>query len=153
MARFGKKRRASSVEDGDEMEEPMTNAPKKTKSNAAGAPASGKDDEGNPFWELSNKRRVGISEFKKTCFINVREFYEKDGKTLPGKKGISLSVEQYAAFLKAVPGINAALRELGHPVDDLDESADHVKVSKQSKEKTKAAKTNFEATSDEDNAD
>ncbi|CAH0053173.1 unnamed protein product [Clonostachys solani] len=153
MARLGKKRRASSVDDVDEMEEPMTNASKKTKSNAAGAPASGKDDEGNPFWELSNKRRVGISEFKKTCFINVREFYEKDGKTLPGKKGISLSVEQYAAFLKAVPGINAALRELGHPVDDLDESADHVKVSKQSKAKTKAAKTNFEATSDEDNAD
>ncbi|CAG9943444.1 unnamed protein product [Clonostachys rosea f. rosea IK726] len=153
MARFGKKRRASSVEDGDEMEEPMTSASKKTKSNAAGAPASGKDDEGNPFWELSNKRRVGISEFKKMCFINVREFYEKDGKNLPGKKGISLSVEQYAAFLKAVPGINAALRELGHPVDDLDESAEHVKVSKESKAKAKAAKTNFEATSDEDNAD
>lgn len=110
------------------------------------------------------------------CFINVREFYEKDGKNLPGKKvgnstiypflcingpsralmdvqGISLSVEQYAAFLKAVPGINAALRELGHPVDDLDESAEHVKVSKESKAKAKAAKTNFEATSDEDNAD
>lgn len=52
MARFGKKRRASSVEDGDEMEEPMTSASKKTKSNAAGAPASGKDDEGNPFWEV-----------------------------------------------------------------------------------------------------
>lgn len=40
--------------------------------------------------QLSNKRRVGLSEFKKLCFINIREYYEKDGKMLPGKK-VSLS--------------------------------------------------------------
>lgn len=61
------------------------------------------DDEGNEFWEvgtpfgkvqnlpltslqLSGKRRVQISDFKGTTMVGIREFYEKDGKILPGKK-------------------------------------------------------------------
>lgn len=31
-------------------------------------------------------RRVAISEFKGKRMVNIREFYEKDGKDLPGKK-------------------------------------------------------------------
>lgn len=48
--------------------------------------------------QLSGKRRVQISEFKGTTMVGVREYYEKDGKTLPGKKvsglGLSLILEQ-----------------------------------------------------------
>ena len=44
------------------------------------------DSDDNPYWEISKMRRVTLSEFKGKQLINVREYYEKDGKDLPGKK-------------------------------------------------------------------
>ncbi|KAH7326100.1 transcriptional Coactivator p15-domain-containing protein [Stachybotrys elegans] len=148
-----KKRSASMVEESDD-DAPVvsSSAAKKSKKATSSTPSDGKDDDGNPFWELSNKRRVGVSQFKNTCFVNIREYYEKDGKTLPGKKGISLSVEQYAALLKCVPSINAALRDKGHSVDEP-EGLDEVPATKKASKKelkSKASRANIEATSDED---
>lgn len=44
------------------------------------------DSEGSEYWEISKMRRVTISEFKGMRMVNIREYYEKDGKSLPGKK-------------------------------------------------------------------
>jgi Transcriptional Coactivator p15 (PC4) len=44
------------------------------------------DDNGDKYWEISKTRRVLISEFKGKKMVNIREYYEKDGKSLPGKK-------------------------------------------------------------------
>lgn len=66
-------------------------------------------------------------------------------------QGISLSLEQYTALLKAIPGINSRLRELGEFADtseDVEDDAESAKVSKKSKQKPE--KSNFDATSDED---
>ncbi|KAF5246120.1 hypothetical protein FANTH_7027 [Fusarium anthophilum] len=115
--------------------------------------SDGKDDDGNPFWELSNKRRVGVSDFSKKTFVNIREYYDKDGKTLPGKKGISLSIEQYNAFLKAVPQINAALRAKGLLVEgDVADEPDTalIPAAKAKKERKKSPKANIETTSEEE---
>lgn len=44
------------------------------------------DTDGNEYWEISKMRRITISEFKGKRMVNIREYYEKDGKDLPGKK-------------------------------------------------------------------
>jgi len=36
--------------------------------------------------QISKNRRVAISEFKGKFMVNIREYYEADGKQLPGKK-------------------------------------------------------------------
>ncbi len=50
------------------------------------ASAAQKDDNGEQYWEISKTRRVTISEFQKKKMVNVREYYEKEGKALPGRK-------------------------------------------------------------------
>ncbi|KAL4857528.1 RNA polymerase II transcriptional coactivator [Chlorella vulgaris] len=59
--------------------------------------------------QLSAKRKATVSCFKKTYLVNLREYYEKDGQQLPGKKGISLSEDQWAKLLAGLPGLAAAL--------------------------------------------
>ncbi|KAK9821484.1 hypothetical protein WJX74_001233 [Apatococcus lobatus] len=59
--------------------------------------------------QLSNSRNADVSVFKGTVYVNIREFYEKDGKQLPGKKGISLSPEQFTILRDAADAISKAL--------------------------------------------
>ncbi|KAH0426496.1 hypothetical protein CcaCcLH18_10306 [Colletotrichum camelliae] len=127
---------------------------KKTKTSKSEDLGSGKDNNGDPYWDLSGKRRVGVSQYNKATLVNIREFYEKDGNMLPGKKGISLSIPQYEALLKAVPAINAKLRAMGHDVGGAAEDAapDAEESSKPASKdkKSKSSKANIEATSDEE---
>lgn len=61
-------------------------------------------------WVLEKQRQVRINEFRGRKLIDIREFYEKNGETLPGKKGISLSVEQWKKLLQCADEINEALQ-------------------------------------------
>lgn len=68
-----------------------------------------------------------------------------------GCQGISLSVEQYNALVKAIPAINAALRAQGEKVEEPEDEAESalVPVPKTKKEK-RSPKANIDATSDEE---
>ncbi|CAK7211770.1 hypothetical protein SBRCBS47491_001228 [Sporothrix bragantina] len=137
---------------------------KAKKGGSAGAPPREQDQEGNAYWELSKMRRIGIAHFRSTTLINIREYYESGGQMRPGKKGISLSLDQYKALIRAIPDINAALRDDGVAISDAEDDEDggaatgagesSSKVTAASKEKKAKVpkKSNIEATSDEDSS-
>jgi hypothetical protein len=99
--------------------------------------------------------------------ISLREYYEKDSKTLPGK-GISLLPEQLSAFILALPELTTELKKHGITLprpkydgevvgdgDDQGEEEDGDEEApplskKRSNAKKKEVKKNIDATSDED---
>jgi len=141
-------------------------AAKKSKSTivSISKPVQEKDDNGDVFWPLSAKRRATISHFKGTTLVSLREYYQKDGKDLPGRQGISLTVEQFTALVLAVPDIKRALAGAGVEVEvDQDwEKEGEVEGKKEKKvkaekvrkvEKTKKAMDKFVVDDDEDEED
>jgi hypothetical protein len=72
----------------------------------------------NAARQLSVKRRVTVQGYKGTTLVALREYYQKDGKDLPGKQGIALTVEQFSALVLALPDIKAVLAEKGIAIPD-----------------------------------
>ncbi|KAL3637875.1 hypothetical protein CASFOL_018323 [Castilleja foliolosa] len=79
MSRKGKKR-----EEDEALDEP----PRKT---------SKTTDESDQIivCDLPNNRKVLVKNWQGKVAVDIREFYVKDGKELPGKKGISLTMDQW----------------------------------------------------------
>jgi hypothetical protein len=61
------------------------------------------------MFDLGNSRFASVSEFKGKMLVNIREYYHKDGKWQPGKKGISLSQDQYLNLKKVLGHLDDAL--------------------------------------------
>jgi len=103
------------------------------------------DEHDDPFWELSSggTRRVTVNSFKGAVMVNIREYYEADGKKMPGKKGISMPMDQWAALMEVLPQIEGVLREKG-------ESVVRPKFGEGNGVEVGSGKKNFEATSEED---
>ena len=70
-----------------------------------------KTEDGEPSWELDRQRVLKVRNFKGKVLIDIREYYEKDGKQLPGKKGISLSAAQWQKLKDAIPEVDEAIKE------------------------------------------
>ncbi|KAK7332736.1 hypothetical protein VNO80_29491 [Phaseolus coccineus] len=68
-----------------------------------------REDPERVICHLSNRRNVAVKTFKGISLVSIREFYMKDGKLLPGSKGISLPSEQWSIFKKSVPAIEEAI--------------------------------------------
>ena len=103
----------------DEVENGSSAAPATKRSKAQSSSQSNsnqaqEDADGNTFWEISKSRRVVISEFKGKKMVSIREYYQKDGKDLPGKKGITMTIEQYSTLMGLIPPIEVSLSDMGH---------------------------------------
>ncbi|KAF0990209.1 hypothetical protein HZS_3719 [Henneguya salminicola] len=62
------------------------------------------------YWEIGKKRRVTISNFGHRQLVDIREYYEDDsGVMKPGRKGISLTAEQFKQLCKIIPEITEKL--------------------------------------------
>lgn len=73
--------------------------------------SSGQKTKDGTVFELDAKKRVTVREFKGKTYIDIREFYEKNGEFLPGKKGISLQPELWRKLIGMADDINSALPE------------------------------------------
>uniref|UniRef100_A0A5S6QHU1 PC4 domain-containing protein n=1 Tax=Trichuris muris TaxID=70415 RepID=A0A5S6QHU1_TRIMR len=62
-------------------------------------------------FQIGNKRFVCLNQFKGRTFVDIREYYCSDGESKPGKKGISLSVDQFKKLVSLVPKIQEVLRD------------------------------------------
>ncbi|WVZ75054.1 hypothetical protein U9M48_023148 [Paspalum notatum var. saurae] len=61
--------------------------------------------------EISKNKRVSVRNWKGKVFVDMREFYVKDGKTLPTRKGISLQLDQWKILRDNIKAIDEAIKE------------------------------------------
>ncbi|BEJ13251.1 hypothetical protein CspHIS471_0304250 [Cutaneotrichosporon sp. HIS471] len=99
----GKKRAAS--DDGPEAKKPRSDTTKL---------AMEHNEEGDPFIAIDKMRRVTVRQFKGKVLVDFREFYtdKASGNAKPGKKGISLSAEQWAALKANMDVVDLMLAEV-----------------------------------------
>lgn len=50
--------------------------------------------EGDKYIDLGKKKRAVVRSFKGMALLDIREYYGAEGEEKPGKKGISLSLDQ-----------------------------------------------------------
>ena len=69
---------------------------------------------GEIAWEISPMRRVTVRAFSGKKLIDIREYYQNKatGEAAPGKKGISLTEEQWENLKKIVSLIDSAVKDL-----------------------------------------
>jgi len=92
---------------GSEDEQPKaTKKPKQAEKSEKKAKTSNEGDADS--WELGNRKKVTISEFRGTSYVNIREYYEdkETGEEKPGRKGIVLNRRQWDEFYKVVNEVN-----------------------------------------------
>lgn len=87
----------------------------------------GDDDYGIPVHVFAKNKqeqiRISLNEYKGHQYIDIRTFYLKDGKYLPGPKGVTLKKELYAELAKGVAELAPLL---GIDPDAIDETPPEV---------------------------
>jgi hypothetical protein len=59
----------------------------------------------------AKNKRVTISKFKGKLYVGIREYYEDGAKMKPGKKGISLQIEEWEALKECMKDIDEIIEK------------------------------------------
>merc|ERR1711874_464163 len=87
-------------------------APPKAKASKSSSSSNVKrNDEGDQYIPIERNKRITVREFKGKVYVDIREYYEKDGKSLPGKKGIALSTTQWNMVKEIIPDVQEAIHQ------------------------------------------
>jgi len=54
--------------------------------------------DGEKYLDLGKKKRAVVRSFKGIPLLDIREYYGEEGQEKPGKKGISLTLEQWMSL-------------------------------------------------------
>lgn len=71
-------------------------------------------NDGDKYIDLGKKKRATVRAFKGTVLLDIREFYEAGGEEKPGKKGISLTIEQVGHRHPFFPGPSDLIYPVGN---------------------------------------
>jgi len=97
------------VQDDSDSDSGPDDAPVVKKAKASSGPGK-LNDEGDMCFLLGARKKVTVRSWKGNTYVDIREFYEKDGKELPGKKGVSLKAGDYGLLKDLIPHIDEALK-------------------------------------------
>lgn len=115
MSPMPKKQKLSQDFISDEDDSPtqkQDDTKKCTSSQSQSSSSKQKNSDGETFFELTSKRRVTIRTWKSNTLIDIREFWGDDGDLKPGKKGISLNLDQWKQLLQLAPEIEKSIESL-----------------------------------------
>jgi len=59
---------------------------------------------------LSKNKRLSVTTFKGIVYVNIREYFEKDGKWLPTKKGVTLNAEGWNILKLLTDDVDEAIK-------------------------------------------
>ncbi|CAN6642224.1 hypothetical protein TRVA0_019S00804 [Trichomonascus vanleenenianus] len=90
-------------------------------------------------FDLGKKKKVTIRSFKGTPLVDIREYYtpKGDDKELPGKKGISLTLDVWRELVKSIPEIQKALGELTEEEEEPPKKTAKVEKAGKAKKESK----------------
>lgn len=75
--------------------------------------ASGSNEAEEKKFMLSKNRFATVREFRGRVMVDIREFYtDSEGDLKPGKKGISLSTDQWAKLKDRIDDIDEAVKDM-----------------------------------------
>ncbi|KAI9639642.1 transcriptional Coactivator p15-domain-containing protein [Dioszegia hungarica] len=103
-----KKRKSESKPESSKKTPKTAAKPEATKAGGADIGTKQVNDEGKPYMNLSEYKRVTINEFKGAKLVDIREVYKDkaSGDMKPGKKGISLTLGQWKVLKSNIDSID-----------------------------------------------